>query len=137
MVSGGYNNGDLDSVEIYDPTDNTWHSGKNKLLITKMFISIYHSKNKNKSKCITTFGINCKSNYSPFCITGPSLPYGLNASAMAESPDGRGVLLFGGDSTENGYEKRILELRTGADSWNILNVSLENGRYEHIVIPLT
>ena len=33
-----------------------------------------------------------------FCITGPSLPYGLQDSAMAESPDGRGVLLFGGYS---------------------------------------
>ena len=71
------------------------------------------------------------------CITGPSLPYGLDDSAMAESPDGRGVLLFGGYSTENGYEKRILELRAGADSWNILNVTFENGRYSHVVIPLT
>ena len=33
-----------------------------------------------------------------FCITGPSLPYGLQDSAMAESPDGRGVILFGGYS---------------------------------------
>ena len=56
---------------------------------------------------------------------------------MAESPDGRGVLLFGGVSTENGYEKRILELRAGADSWNILNVTLENARWYHVVIPLT
>ena len=72
-----------------------------------------------------------------FCITGPSLPYGLYSSAMAESPDGRGVLLFGGSSTENGPEKRILELRAGADSWNVLNVTLKNGRYGHVVIPLT
>ena len=56
---------------------------------------------------------------------------------MAESPDGRGVLLFGGLSTENYYEKRILELRPEADSWNILNVSLQNGRIRHVVIPLT
>ena len=28
IVAGGYNHGGLDSVEIYDPTDNTWHSGK-------------------------------------------------------------------------------------------------------------
>ena len=55
---------------------------------------------------------------------------------MAESPDGRGVLLFGGYSTENGGEKRILELRAEADSWNILNVSLQNTRYLHVVIPL-
>ena len=56
---------------------------------------------------------------------------------MAESPDGRGVILFSGFSTENGYEKRILELRAGAASWNILNVTLENARYSHVVIPLT
>ena len=56
---------------------------------------------------------------------------------MAESPDGRGVLLFGGCSTENYQEKRILELRPEADSWKILNVSLQNGRIRHAVIPLT
>ena len=72
-----------------------------------------------------------------FYITGPSLPYGLYSSAMAEFPDGRGVLLFGGESNENNYEKRILELRAGADSWNILNVTLENARWNHVVIPLT
>ena len=70
-----------------------------------------------------------------FCITGPSLPYGLS-STMAESPDGRGVILFGGWSGENGYEKRILELRAGANSWTILDITLENGRYKHVVIPL-
>ena len=71
-----------------------------------------------------------------FCITGPSLPYGLDTSAMAGSPDGRGVLLFGGTSYENTYENRILELRAGADSWNILDISLKNGRNSHVVIPL-
>ena len=31
IVAGGFNGGGyLDSVEIYDPTDNTWHSGKKK-----------------------------------------------------------------------------------------------------------
>ena len=72
-----------------------------------------------------------------FCFTGPHLPYKLCNSAMAESPDGRGVLLFGGESTEIQYEKRILELRAGADSWNILNVTLKNARSDHVVIPLT
>ena len=71
-----------------------------------------------------------------FCITGPSLPYSLWMSAMAESPDGRGVLLFGGESDEDPYENRILELRAGADSWNILDVSLNYGRGSHVVIPL-
>ena len=72
------------------------------------------------------------------CITGPSLPYGLYDSAMAESPDGRGVILFGGDVSENSYkyENRTLELRAGADSWNVLNVSLQNRRANHVVIPV-
>ena len=56
---------------------------------------------------------------------------------MAELPDGRGVILFGGYSTETQWEKRILELRAGADSWNILDVSLQNGRNKDVVIPLT
>ena len=55
---------------------------------------------------------------------------------MAESPDGRGVILFGGSSDENNYEKRILELRTGANSWTILDITLENGRWQHVVIQL-
>ena len=53
---------------------------------------------------------------------------------MAESPDGKGVILFGGWSTEQ--EKRILELRAGANSWNILDITLENARSSHVVIPL-
>ena len=68
-----------------------------------------------------------------FRITGPSLPYGLS-STMAESPDGKGVILFGGYSGES--EKRILELRAGANSWNILDITLENARSGHVVIPL-
>ena len=56
---------------------------------------------------------------------------------MAESPDGRGVLLFGGQCTDYRKEKRILELRAGADSWNFLNVTLENARHSHAVILLT
>ena len=67
-----------------------------------------------------------------FCITGPSLPYGIFFSAIAESPDGRGVILFGGQNS-----KTILELRAGADSWNILNVTLKNARKNHVVIPLS
>ena len=63
------------------------------------------------------------------------MPYGLGFSAMAESPDGRGVLLFGGWSDENNYEDRILELRAGANSWNILNITLQNRRGYHVVIP--
>ena len=64
------------------------------------------------------------------------MPYDLYYGAMAESPDGRGVLLFGGRSDENYYEDRILELRAGANSWNILNITLKNTRAFHVVIPL-
>ena len=71
-----------------------------------------------------------------FCITGPSLPYGLRYSAMAESPDGRGVLLFGGQNDQSSDEDRILELHAGANSWNILDITLKNRRSSHVVIPL-
>ena len=55
---------------------------------------------------------------------------------MAESPDGRGVILFGGWSDENDYEKRILELGAGDNSWKILDKTLGKGRLAHVVIPL-
>ena len=55
---------------------------------------------------------------------------------MAESPDGRGVIFFGGYSDENNHEKRILELRADDNSWTILDKTLEKGRSRHVVIPL-
>ena len=66
------------------------------------------------------------------------MPYGLSNSAMAKSPDGRGVLLFGGtgDKSHYGYGDRILELNPGASSWSSLQVTLENRRGFHNVIPL-
>ena len=75
-------------------------------------------------------------NFSLLYITGPALPHGLDSSAMTESPDGSGVLLFGGQSNDNFLEDRILELRAGANSWHILDITLENGRWNHVVIPL-
>ena len=65
---------------------------------------------------------------------------------MVESHDGKGVLIFGGVSKENSllgdlnqydtmFENRILELRVGSNSWNILNITLKNGRCKHVVIP--
>ena len=74
-----------------------------------------------------------------FFFTGPSLPYSLSNSAMAESPDGKGVLIFGGERIlVNGDripEDKILELRAGANSWNPLDITLENARKQHAVIP--
>ena len=75
-------------------------------------------------------------NFLPLCITGPSLP---NSSAMAEASDGRGVLLFGGCSTSSPCDSaidRILELRAGANSWNILDTTLQHKRFSHTVIQL-
>ena len=54
---------------------------------------------------------------------------------MAESSDGRGVILFGG-LLSGKREKIIMELRAGSNSWNILNIALEEGRREHVVIQL-
>lgn len=61
---------------------------------------------------------------------------------MVESPDGKGVLLFGGErkitnrKKDNIIEDRILELRAGANSWTILDVSLQTARKKHTVIPI-
>ena len=57
---------------------------------------------------------------------------------MVKAPDGRGVLLFGGSTSSPGSPAtdRILELRAGANSWNILDITLQNKRSSHIVIPL-
>ena len=71
-----------------------------------------------------------------FAIAGPSLPYELGSSAMAESPDGKGVMVFGGFDNIYTYEDKILELQPGANNWNIFDITLERGRYRHIVIPI-
>ena len=64
------------------------------------------------------------------------MPYGLINGAMAKSPDGGEVILFGGYREFDGREDRILGLSAEADSWNILNSTLQNGRSSHVVIPL-
>ena len=55
---------------------------------------------------------------------------------MAKSPDGKWVLLFGGGSDEIDYEDRILALHAGANSWYILDSTLQNARKYHVAIPL-
>ena len=70
-----------------------------------------------------------------FHIIGPTLPfnYVLN-SAMAESPDGNGVLMFGGQIGD--LPDKIIQLRAGANSWAILNQTLKYAKYQHTVIPI-
>ena len=74
IVAGGYNGTLLDSVEIYDPTDNTWHSGKTNSQPQKNFFNLLFS-NQYKSKCIATttkkvpkFDINEKHNLNFFAF---------------------------------------------------------------------
>ena len=70
-------------------------------------------------------------------FVGPSLPYKLYSSAMATSPDGGGVILFGGWNDDKGTkEDTLLELRFGADNWTILPQKLKRPRNLHLVIPI-
>ena len=74
--------------------------------------------------------------------TGPELPYGLYASAMATSPDGNGVILVGGTSLHysSGNKDSILELKADGQgwvgAWTTLSTKLQYGRYHHIIIPV-
>ncbi len=71
-------------------------------------------------------------------FAGPSLPYKLTSSAMATSPDGGGVILFGGYNRDKWVrEDTILELRYGSDKWTTLPQKLKQPRLEHVVIPIT
>jgi len=75
-------------------------------------------------------------------ISGPPLPYRLADSAMATSPDGGGVVLFGGynadrwDDDNGAIEDTILELRYDSDKWTTLPQKLKQPRREHVVIPI-
>ena len=72
-------------------------------------------------------------------FAGPDLPYELFDSAMATSPDGRGVILFGGFNywDKGAKEDTLLELRFGADNWTILPQNLKQPRRNHVVIPIS
>ena len=50
--------------------------------------------------------------------TGPELPYSICCGAMASSPDGNGVILFGGKSYSKAkYLDVILELKSNGQGW--------------------
>ena len=73
--------------------------------------------------------------------TGPKLPYSIRATAMASSPDGNGVILFGGKSYSNArYLDVILELKSNGQgwvgSWTTLTAKLQHPRSWHVVIPV-
>ena len=65
------------------------------------------------------------------------MPYKLDGSAMATSPDGGGVILFGGYNWDKyAREDDLLELRFGADKWTPLPQKLNQPRDSHVVIPI-
>ena len=74
--------------------------------------------------------------------TGPELPYFISAGAMASSPDGNGVILFGGFSLLlQRHLTSILELRSDGKgwvvgSWTTLTAKLQYPRAFHVVIPI-
>ena len=70
-----------------------------------------------------------------FHTIGPNLPFPyLKDSVMAESPDGEGVLIFGGQT--GNMPDKIMELRAGTNSWVILMKKLKNPQFQHTVIPI-
>ena len=68
--------------------------------------------------------------------TGPELPYGLDGSAMATTPDGNGVILVGGN-LESGNLDSILELRAdgkgSVGSWLTLSAYLQFAQRSHLL----
>ena len=58
---------------------------------------------------------------------------------MAPSPDGNGVILFGGRKSGSNLDS-ILELKADGQgwvgSWTTLTTKLQYARYRHIVIPV-
>ena len=79
-------------------------------------------------------------------FTGPELPYPILGSAMASSPDGNGVILFGGyrlSAPKGRYIDSILELRSDgqtpqgwARNWKTHTIKLQYARGYHVVIPV-
>ena len=65
------------------------------------------------------------------------MPYKLWNSAMATSPDGEGVILFGGyNGDKSAKEDTLLELRYDSDKWTTLPQKLKQPRDRHVVIPI-
>ena len=75
-------------------------------------------------------------------FAGPELPYTLVSGRMVTSPDGGGVILFGGGSLKHDATyldlpksaDKILELRYGSDRWTELSQKLTNNGQDGIVV---
>ena len=55
---------------------------------------------------------------------------------MATSPNGGGVILFGGSIGDYDREDKILELRFAANEWTVLPQKLNQARSRHVVIQI-
>ena len=69
-------------------------------------------------------------------FAGPSLPHTIHHTAMATSPNGRGVILFGGfTGMTDVAEDTIRELHYYSTDWTILPQKLKHPREDLTVIP--
>ena len=71
---------------------------------------------------------------------GPELPLGIGLATMASSPDGNGVILFGGESSTTLYVDTILELKSDGQgwvgAWTTQSRTLQYVRRSNVVIPV-
>ena len=64
------------------------------------------------------------------------MPHGLGDSAMASSPNGGGVILFGGDYYNSYGDNTLFKLDYGSNNWTVLPQKLKYPRGGHVVIPI-
>merc|ERR1711988_1385994 len=132
----------LNKVYIYNPMDGFTRIEGPALKNKRRFHACAVMSNGQQSKIVVAGGSfeDSVEIFDPTVnnwIQGPSLPYRLVRSAMATSPDGGGVILFGGYNHDKGArEDKILELRFGANEWTTLPQKLNQPRDSHVVIPI-
>ena len=119
VVAGGKGSPGADeSVEILNLTSSEWITGMQKC------------RKIHGSLSFSVFKLDFHA-----LFTGPQLPFKLMNSAMISSPDNKGVILMGGGNFGGDYRDDILELRVGANSWNIIG-KLKTPRSAHVAIPI-
>ena len=69
------------------------------------------------------------------------MPYVVRSSQMVTSPDGNGIILIGGQTSESwNITAKILELRRDtngwASSWTTMKQKLKYARVLHVAIPI-
>ena len=63
------------------------------------------------------------------------MPFAIQQSVMATSPNDRGVILIGG-YTFGGYSKKLVEWNGNSKEWVILDSNLKYGRHDHAIIQV-